>query len=275
MTTTFEIPQVLDEIEEEISTTEEVGQEAGEIIDGEFEVEGDTDGDDDESQFNDDDELQMLDENGNEIADTPPSEAESAAESEVPAEPTAETAKSARQNNAEADYANRVEHANRTFIRAALYRAKTEAEAKFAKAQEKAALEELQAIVERGPEHMPLFDGMEPAKANKATEATEEAEPESASEVEADGEADATEIHQEEADKDESWRDVEVGELDLPSGIVNALIGANLETIGQLADFSAGDCQLIDIEGIGKAKAEKIENALEQFWAKRNESQSV
>ena len=149
------------------------------------------------------------------------------------------------------DYEARLDDATKRVARTALYHAKCDAESKHAKADAKLALEELQAIVNRGPEMYPLFDP--PAT---STTTTDTAQP---SVVEASTDADS----------DESWRDVEVGELAIPTGVVNSLIEADLVTIGQLATFTASGKLLIDVKGIGKAKAEKIENALENFWAER------
>lgn len=54
--------------------------------------------------------------------------------------------------------------------------------------------------------------------------------------------------------------------------IVAKLAENGIETIGQMVDYQkpseSGWCKAItDIKGIGKGKAEKIENALETFWA--------
>lgn len=152
------------------------------------------------------------------------------------------------------DYEARLDDATKRVARTALYQAKCDAEAKQAKAGAKLALEELQAIVNRGPETYPLFDG-------PTTTATSTAQPHVA---EATTDAPAGD-----PDDDESWRDVEVGELKIPTGIVDKLIEAELETVGKLANWTASWKLLTDIGGIGQAKAEKIEQALVEFWAGR------
>lgn len=72
---------------------------------------------------------------------------------------------------------------------------------------------------------------------------------------------------------DEAWRSVHVSELELPERILEALLEHKpkpLETLGDLSDFSAKH-QWIDIQGIGPAKAEQIDNAFDEFWAKHPE----
>ena len=64
----------------------------------------------------------------------------------------------------------------------------------------------------------------------------------------------------------EAWRSVTIGQLDLPARIAESLHEAELSTIGAIADFTA-KLALTEIAGIGPAAAEKIEQALEAFWA--------
>ena len=69
----------------------------------------------------------------------------------------------------------------------------------------------------------------------------------------------------------EDWRGVSVAELGLPVTLSDKLIEANLLTIGAISDYlkptGTGYCaKLTDIAGIGAAKAEMIEKALEKFW---------
>jgi hypothetical protein len=70
---------------------------------------------------------------------------------------------------------------------------------------------------------------------------------------------------------DESWRGVSLDTFDLSKATVAKLFQANLTTVGELSDYlrpvASGYCRkLQDIDGIGAAKAEEIENALERFW---------
>ena len=68
----------------------------------------------------------------------------------------------------------------------------------------------------------------------------------------------------------EPWREVAVDVLrnhGLSQAIVEHLDENDFKTIGHLADWTTQDNALTAIAGIGKAKAEKIEQALESFWA--------
>jgi len=67
------------------------------------------------------------------------------------------------------------------------------------------------------------------------------------------------------------WRDVPIAELGLPQGIVQRLAEAAIETIGQLATHTESGQHLTDIPGIGQAKAEKIEDALQTFWERNTD----
>lgn len=64
----------------------------------------------------------------------------------------------------------------------------------------------------------------------------------------------------------EPWRAVDIEELDIPNPVMIALGEVEIATIGQLADWTATK-RLTDIKGIGIAKAEQIERAMENFWA--------
>jgi hypothetical protein len=80
---------------------------------------------------------------------------------------------------------------------------------------------------------------------------------------------------------DESWRVVTLQSLDgLTEAIVLHLHAADLHTVGELADYTAGrkvgkhgprdqGRRLTDLKGIGPAAAETIENAMTAFWAKQ------
>ncbi len=86
-------------------------------------------------------------------------------------------------------------------------------------------------LIDEGPQRLPLFDGPE-----------------------------------EETTTAQSWRDVPLSELDIPAGILRLLYEADIETVGQLADYTITGKPLTSIAGIGEAKAERIEEALEKFW---------
>lgn len=74
--------------------------------------------------------------------------------------------------------------------------------------------------------------------------------------------------------KDESWRECRFDDANefsgLPSSIVAMLWSASIETVGQLSDFQAkhGEFWAKEIKGIGKSKAEKISDAMIEFWKK-------
>lgn len=67
-----------------------------------------------------------------------------------------------------------------------------------------------------------------------------------------------------------AWREVLLVEAlqGVPSSILAKLAEAGLTTVGQMADFTQSE-RLVDVPGIGQAKAEQIEAALESFWARR------
>lgn len=96
------------------------------------------------------------------------------------------------------------------------------------------AVLQLRALIRAQTEDLPLFDGL----GEKAEEAV-----------------------------DDSWRAVELASLDLSAKVLENLDGARLTTIGELADYSANGGRLTQVAGIGPAAAEKIEDALETFWA--------
>jgi hypothetical protein len=70
----------------------------------------------------------------------------------------------------------------------------------------------------------------------------------------------------------DDWRDVPLS--DVLSGYVtqtvaDKLADAEIKTVGELSDYLK-KCKLTDIAGIGNAKAEAIERALERFWEVRS-----
>jgi hypothetical protein len=75
-----------------------------------------------------------------------------------------------------------------------------------------------------------------------------------------------------ETESGEAWRSVSIDELGLSLAVASKLhesLGGDNghATIGNIADFTASR-KLTDIKGIGKSAAEKIEDALSNFWAK-------
>jgi hypothetical protein len=76
--------------------------------------------------------------------------------------------------------------------------------------------------------------------------------------------------------QEDAWREVPLHEAlgGLSIKIFDALKQANLTTVGQLADWinaDGGRNRLTDLAGIGKAKGEKIEEAMEKFWERRKD----
>jgi hypothetical protein len=72
----------------------------------------------------------------------------------------------------------------------------------------------------------------------------------------------------------EDWRVVPLTEAlaGVPAVILKKLADAELSTVGQLADYTASGKMLIELAGIGSAKAEEVERALENFWERRKEA---
>jgi hypothetical protein len=66
-------------------------------------------------------------------------------------------------------------------------------------------------------------------------------------------------------EEESPWRDVLMSSLSLDPKIVEKLTNANLDTIGKIADHTV-EYELTDIEGIGPAKAELIQHALDDYW---------
>lgn len=75
-------------------------------------------------------------------------------------------------------------------------------------------------------------------------------------------------------DPADSWRADDVAVLDVASGVKEKLRAAGIDTIGALSDFVApskgGYCKRYsDIDGVGAATAEKIEEAMMRYWETR------
>lgn len=69
----------------------------------------------------------------------------------------------------------------------------------------------------------------------------------------------------------DAWRGVILDTLDLSPSTIARLFEANLATVGELCDYltpgASGSCRrLQDIPGVGAAKVEEIEHALDRFW---------
>lgn len=67
----------------------------------------------------------------------------------------------------------------------------------------------------------------------------------------------------------EDWRATTLADLEITGKLAESLVEAGLTTLGAIADYTAADKRLTDIDGVGPAKAEKIEAACED-WFKRH-----
>jgi len=112
----------------------------------------------------------------------------------------------------------------------------------------------LRSAVREGPRRYPLFDNKEPQPGVEAASSTPaEAPAESPAPVPAD---------------DETWRTVSISELGITGKLAESLTEAGLTTMGAIADWGDSGKLLTDVPGVGPAKAEKIENATAEYWAR-------
>lgn len=181
---------------------------------------------------------------------------------------------------AESDHRQRVKGASDDVARWALEQVRTGAAHKMAKAEFKLAVDRLENIVNRGPEYMPLFDANgqdprtdQPGKSEPAQPSTVEAAFDPTNPTPAEAATDAPN----DTAADETWRAITLAETPIPAPIVAKLAAANILTVGQLSDYTVPNAagfsnELTSIAGIGKAKAEKIEAAMVEFWATRKEA---
>jgi hypothetical protein len=72
---------------------------------------------------------------------------------------------------------------------------------------------------------------------------------------------------------DGPWREESLDHLfDPKKATRKALKKAGINTVGELADYSASEKRLTDIEGVGDSKANEIEERMIQFWADNEEA---
>lgn len=129
--------------------------------------------------------------------------------------------------------------------------------------------EQLENHLLRGPDQLPLFDrqpktfnaeGDFVPTASQAEPSANESDPESS-----DDPIEETATHV--ASTDESWRAVKIQETSIPTAICKILNEDNqLYTLGQIADYTT-EYALTNLTKIGQAKAERIEEALTEYWA--------
>lgn len=77
------------------------------------------------------------------------------------------------------------------------------------------------------------------------------------------------------AKEDESWREVFIGDIGLPTSVSEKLIEGGINSMGLLSDWSNSEKTLTDIKGIGTATAEQIQDCLTEFWKKRNDKEAA
>lgn len=65
---------------------------------------------------------------------------------------------------------------------------------------------------------------------------------------------------------DGPWRKYPIDDLQLAPSVAKALAKAGIKTVGDLADYTAADKRLTDLDGIGPGKAATIENRMLDFW---------
>lgn len=144
--------------------------------------------------------------------------------------------------------------------------------------------EELEEHICRGPERLPLFDRKPvdtPAVPPDVAEQVDKHDPDNctcapcaAARVE---KSDVKEGNAEDPKADstpdaEPWRSVTLEELEIPAAIVNILHEENnMWSLGDLTDHCK-TYEIVDLKKIGKAKAEKIEDAIAAYWAKNPEA---
>lgn len=63
----------------------------------------------------------------------------------------------------------------------------------------------------------------------------------------------------------DAWRDVEVGELDIPDSLAAKLIEHGLHTLGELSDFWKARRELAELKGIGGAKQDLVADAFAKY----------
>lgn len=76
------------------------------------------------------------------------------------------------------------------------------------------------------------------------------------------------------APAEEAWRSVSIDQIGLPEKLASSLIEAEIKTIGALADYTK-EHELTDLPGIGPAKAEKIQNAMEAYWKEHPQTEQT
>lgn len=141
-------------------------------------------------------------------------------------------------------------------------------EAKEAEANWKSCVTRQQTVIRGSREKYPLFD----PKYVRARQGIEKsvnqiaAEEARAAKAEAEQAAKIAAVQADPVAKD-AWRAVPLATTKIPSNIVAILDESAYRTIGDISNLTNSGLCLTDIKGIGQAKAQKIEDALTQYWA--------
>lgn len=195
-----------------------------------------------------------------------------AATTSPPSTPQATAQASEAKADAEAAFNVRIAKLEHNLSDAVLHERRLAAQLKWAKTRVKEISEELDGARARGPERHPLFDGGEPAEEEPAEEGGDgDGEPSIVSD-DAGGSSEAVESTADQP-SNESWRDVPVSVLELPGSLNTRLEEHGIWTLGHLEDLRGGD-GLLTVEGIGRAKADKIEDAV-LTWLSKNRDSAV
>jgi len=203
--------------------------------------------------------------------------------SEAPAEPTREQRiELNRRKNAQAAaiHEQRLSEVRQELADWAVECSQTAVVAKQAKARLKEVTEEYERLLNRGPEVLPLFDGVAVATSGNATHAAVTATLTLGGEPipVVVGESNNTDHPQastsDPAPATADWRSRPTTELDLPPKLIEKLSDNGIETIGALEDQRAAFKGLRGIKGIGEAKADAIEDAV-LAWLSKNRDAGV
>lgn len=173
---------------------------------------------------------------------------------------------------AEQHFRHRMRLASDAVASAALEKLHTETAYKLAKKRFDSAVDGLNEIANRGPEHLPLFDGPEtpqpdPATVERAIDDFNAGRSRSPGEIVAELESQAT------AD---SWRAAYIEVLNLPTSLADKLAEAGIATMGQLEDLRAeiGLGHAKWPKGIGAAKQTLVEDRI-VAWLTENRDKAV
>lgn len=141
-------------------------------------------------------------------------------------------------------------------------------EAKEAEANWKSCVTRQQTVIRGSREKYPLFD-QKYVRAKQGIEKSVNqiaAEDARAAKAQAEQAAKIAAVQADPVAKD-AWRAVPLSNTKIPSNIIAILEEANYRTIGDISNLTNSGLCLTDIKGIGQAKAQKIEDALTQYWA--------